>query len=114
MPDQPPKTPGQKPGQKSGWLDDLARRSTGLPEDETPSVTPARSSDTSLWRLAGLGLQFALTVSIFALMGREVDRRMDWSPWGLVSFTLVAVIGNTYLLIKDVMKDSNDGPGKTK
>ncbi len=106
MPDQPPQP------QKPNWLDDLAKRSTGLPENESSS-RPISAGDQSLWKLAGLGLQFAVTVVLFALIGREADRRFGWSPWGLISFVLVAVVGNLYLLIKEGMREDKSGSSKT-
>jgi F0F1-type ATP synthase assembly protein I len=96
----------------SGWLESLAQRSTGLPEHQTRSSPESRKGDTSLWRLAGLGVQFAATTAIFAFMGIVLDKKMGWSPWGLVSLSLIAVIGNLYLLIKESLKqDITTKPG---
>jgi F0F1-type ATP synthase assembly protein I len=97
----------------SGWVERLAQRSTGLPEEPSRNERmEPKGGDSSLWRMAGLGIQFAATVAIFAWMGNALDRRMGWSPWGLVSLCLIAVIGNLYLLIKESMRQ--DGPPKQR
>jgi len=95
--------------EKVGWIDSLAQRSTGLPEY---TKQPVEKSDTekSPWRYAGLGLQFAGTTGLFVFMGYELDKRMGWTPWGLVSLGMLGLIGGLYLLIKDVMKENADGP----
>jgi F0F1-type ATP synthase assembly protein I len=98
---------GDKP---AGWIDNLARRSTGLEGDVTPLHGARPKSESNLWRLAGLGVQFAATVAIFAFMGNAIDKRMGWSPWTLVAFSLLAIIGNLYLLIKETLKQ--DTPAK--
>ena len=95
----------EKP-EKLGWTEGLAKKSTGLPGDVTPKDKPA--SDPSAWKYAGLGLQFAGTVGLFVLMGYALDRQMGWTPWGLVSFTVISVIGGLYLLIKELMKANAD------
>ena len=99
--------PGSSEGGSRGWIDSLARRSTGLPQQEVRPDSELRKGDTSLWRLAGLGIQFAATVAIFAFMGNALDKKMGWSPWALVSFSLLAVIGNLYLLIKETLKQDS-------
>jgi F0F1-type ATP synthase assembly protein I len=101
-PAQPPAEPAVKPA--AGWVERLAERSTGLPEYEKRSEPESDKGDHGLWRLAGLGLQFAATVALFAWMGNALDHRMGWSPWGLVILSLLAVIGNLYLLIKETLK----------
>jgi F0F1-type ATP synthase assembly protein I len=100
---------------KPGWIEGLAMRSTGLPGDAGPSEK--LEADKSPWRFAGLGIQFAATTAVFAWMGWELDRRMGWSPWGLVSLSMFAVIGGLYLLIKEVVKegaDTDDRDGKNQ
>jgi F0F1-type ATP synthase assembly protein I len=38
-----------------------------------------------LYRYSGLGLQFAATVGVFALLGHWVDGRLGASPWFLLA-----------------------------
>lgn len=42
---------------------------------------------------AGVGLQFAITVLLFAFLGVWLDRRLGWSPW----LTLVMVFAGAVL-----------------
>ena len=86
----------------SGW----ARRTTGLPGDVTPvGKTERKGGDPGAWRIAGLGLQFAVTVVLFTFFGMVLDEKLGWSPWGVVVMVSVAVVGNLYLLIKESMKE---------
>ncbi len=98
MADDPKQT-----GDKPGWIESLATRSSGLPADETPPSAASTPPDASLWSLAGVGIQFAGTVAVMALLGWKVDGWMGgrWSPWGVVSFTFVGLVGGLYLLIKE-------------
>jgi hypothetical protein len=93
----------RKPG-NAGWVERLAQKSTGLPQER--SAEPKRGSeDKTLWQYAGLGLQMGLTILLFAFLGYEIDKRMGWSPWGLVTASMLAVVGNMYLLVKESLKD---------
>lgn len=107
-PEDPPKR------EEKRWIDSLAQRSTGLP-GSAPSSKPASSGETSLWKLAGLGLEFAATVAIFALIGYELDKWFRTSPWCVIAFTLIALIGNLYLLVKEaLLGDQDKNPKRRK
>jgi F0F1-type ATP synthase assembly protein I len=93
---------------KVGWIDSLAQRSSGLPGTSRPVVKV--SDEKSPWRYAGIGLQILGTTLLFVWMGYELDKRMGWTPWGMVTLTMLSVIGSLYLLIKEVMKENADGP----
>jgi F0F1-type ATP synthase assembly protein I len=101
------------PSEKNvGWIDSLAQRSTGLPG--TSRAEDKATDEKSPWRYAGLGLQFLGTTLLFVWMGYELDKRMGWTPWGMVSLAMLSVIGSLYLLIKDVIKENADGPAGPK
>src|SRR5690349_17991883 len=70
-----------------GWIEDLALKSTGLPGLSGPPPTK-ETGEKTLWSYAGLGLQFAGTTAIFALMGYQLDRWTGWTPWGLISLSM--------------------------
>src|SRR3954463_986502 len=97
----------ENPKRPDSWLEKLAQKSTGLPDTSPKPDSPASSkdSDTSLWKYAGLGIQFAGTVALFAFFGYELDKWQNWSPWGVISLSMIAVIGNLYLLIKEGLKE---------
>ncbi|HVT81706.1 MAG TPA: AtpZ/AtpI family protein [Phycisphaerae bacterium] len=85
-----------------GWIDNLAQRSAGLPQDR-----PAKEKGKSPWSTAGKGLQFAATTALFALMGWWLDRRFGWTPWGTVGLSMLGFIGGLYLLIKEGLTDQD-------
>ena len=99
------------PPPKNSWIENLAKRSTGLPENQ-PASRHSGSTDASLWSLAGLGIQFALVVALFAYAGHWLDERMGWSPWGVISLTMIALIGSLHLLIKQARKGDQQPPPK--
>lgn len=110
MPESPRKMPDSsqhpddpQPTKKDRWLDNLARRSTGLPDDTSPTDKETDDSDKSLWTYAGLGIQFAATTAIFTYGGYLLDQWLGWFPWCTVSLAMMAVIGGLYLLIKEAM-----------
>jgi F0F1-type ATP synthase assembly protein I len=117
-PPKPAKS-GEQGNEKGGWIESFAIRSAGLPPDpDKPSPTPEKAgSGRTPWSYAGLGLQFAGTVGLFTWMGYYLDKRYGWSPWGLISLSMISVIGGLYLLIKDLMKENapprSDRRGKT-
>jgi hypothetical protein len=91
------------PDQPQSCIDNLAQRSTGLPGG--PVKRPGAASDeTSLWKWAGIGLQFGGTVVLFLLIGRWIDHHFGWNYGATLALLAVALIGNFYLLIKETMK----------
>ena len=96
---------------KNSWINDLAKRSTGLPGNDPPPKA-GRSGDSTLWTMAGLGFQFAASTAILAYAGVYIDRRFGFAPWGVVSLVALALIVNLYLLIKQSLKD--ESPGTTR
>lgn len=55
---------------------------------------------------AGAGVQFGLTICLFALLGRWLDGRFDTSPWLLILGVLVGFGGGTYSLLKKVSRST--------
>ena len=96
--------------QDKSFVDDLARRSSGLPEHQKPE--PASSQEKSPWAYAGLGLQFAGTVGLLAFAGYEIDQWRHWNNVALITLTLIAVIGSMYMLIKESINADKDKPAK--
>src|SRR4051812_6875687 len=92
--------------EKGGWIEGFMRQSTGLPEDV--AKTKPHEEGKTLWSYAGLGMQFAGTAALFAVMGYALDRQFGWTPWGVVSLTMVGVTGGMYLLVKESLKDNLD------
>ena len=49
---------------------------------------------------AGVGLQFGLTICLFAYVGLKLDQKFDTSPWILVAGVLLGFVGGTISLLK--------------
>jgi len=106
--ENPTNRPDDLPKEKEkrvGWIEGLAKRSTGLPKPISPS---RQEPEKSPWSYAGIGIQFAATTALFFGMGWYVDWKFGWSPWATVGFTMLGVIGGLYLLIKDAIKNNAD------
>src|ERR1051325_3822940 len=104
---QKDKKQSKEDDKKVDFMDELARRSAGLPSQTTPQ------REKSPWSYAGLGLQFAGTTALFVVMGLYLDHRFGWSPWGTVGLTMLGLVGGLYLLIKDSLKQNRDQDRKT-
>lgn len=103
----PPGSEGDKKDKGVGWIEGLAKRSAGLPDLDP--ATKQSPPDKSAWNYVGLGVQFAGTALVFAIIGIFLDHRYGWSPWGTVTSTMLGVIGGLYLLIKEALKEDQDG-----
>jgi len=66
-----------------------------------PDVDWVREQRSSL-QYAAVGIQFGLTISLFALLGRWLDGRFGTSPWLLLLGVLLGFGGGTYSLLKKV------------
>ncbi len=86
---------------KKSYLDDLANRSSGLPEHQKPPLPD--SHEKSPWAYAGLGLQFAGSIGLFAFAGYKIDQWQGWNNVAIITLTLIALVGNMYLLIKEAL-----------
>ncbi|MDA7650823.1 AtpZ/AtpI family protein [bacterium] len=51
-------------------------------------------------KAAGAGIQFGLTICVFALAGLWLDGRLGTDPWLLVTGVLLSFFGGTVSLIK--------------
>ena len=98
-PDDPKKAPSNDT--KEDWIERLAQRSTGLPETSQAKPQPKQASP---WTYAGMGVQFAGTAVVFAVMGYYLDQHMHWSPWGTIVCTMIGLIGGFYLMIKEAFR----------
>ena len=69
------------------------------PDPESKDLTSATASYA---RFAGLGLQFAGTVGVFAWLGWLADRKLGTSPWILLAAVMLGFFGAFYSLIRRV------------
>lgn len=90
--------------------DDAAR---ATPEPAAPRAERAADDDVpfapdgdwireqrSALQYAGVGMQFGLTICLFALLGRWLDGRFGTGPWLLLLGVLLGFGGGTYSLLK--------------
>jgi F0F1-type ATP synthase assembly protein I len=90
-----------------------------VPEDPTsqepkPSETPRRSNDrarenpASWGKFLGLGLEVAVGVGLGYLAGSWLDRKYNWTPWGVTVGSLVGLAAGMYLLLKEAIRMNKD------
>ncbi|MEX2673617.1 MAG: AtpZ/AtpI family protein [Phycisphaeraceae bacterium] len=60
------------------------------------------------WRLAHMGMEFAIAVLIVAFLGWLFDRSAGTEPWGLVIGAVLGTIGGLYLFIKEALRLNRD------
>jgi ATP synthase protein I len=68
-------------------------RPNPLPDEE-------RRAEKSGAGMAGLGLQFSITVVLCAFVGNWIDKRAGSSPWGVVIGGAVGFAAGLYALIR--------------
>ena len=59
-------------------------------------------------RYAGLGIQFAVTILVFVLLGQWADRKMGTGGLFTILGTFVAFGGTLYSLLRTLNKDDRD------
>ncbi len=77
MPDEPP-PPGRKPDEKAG-----------------------REAESLAWhRMAGIGVEFVVSVGVFAALGWWADRSFGTSPWLLITGCGIGFTGGLWNMVK--------------
>ena len=70
---------------------------------------PTKPDDSSNWgKHLGHGLQMAVGVALGIVIGRWLDRKFGWEPWGLLACTMLGLAAGMYLLIKDAVRMNKD------
>lgn len=65
--------------------------------------------------VAGVGIQFAVSILLFLYVGQWLDRRFGWTPWGtLVGVLVGAVAGFTSLYRRLMAELRREEAGKRK
>jgi F0F1-type ATP synthase assembly protein I len=63
------------------------------------------NDDESNWgRYLGLGLEMAVGTFLGMIVGRWIDKRFGWSPWGVVCGSMLGLAAGMYLLLKEAMR----------
>jgi F0F1-type ATP synthase assembly protein I len=75
--------------------------------DEGPA--PKRTDPDPDWgRYVGVGLQMLVGVGLGFVVGRWLDRKFGWEPWGVFAGTMLGLAAGMYLLIKDAIRMNKD------
>jgi len=69
----------------------------------------------SAWRMIGQGMEVGLIIGGLTYLGHLADQRYDTGPWLTLAGALLAMIGGSYNLAKDMLfpkkrKPNADGP----
>ena len=56
----------------------------------------------------GYGMQMAVGAGLGALAGYWLDRKLGWTPWGMIVCIMLGVASGIYLLIKDALQMNKD------
>ena len=68
----------------------------------------AGGDDPNWGRYAGIGLQMLVGVGLGVVVGRWLDRKYGWEPWGMFVCTMLGLAAGMYLLIKDAIRMNKD------
>lgn len=75
----------------------------GRDRDGTPPDDRAAGTSPAVY--AGLGLQFALAILVFAFAGQWLDRRFGTEPWLLLVGVFTGAGGGFYSIYRRLMAD---------
>ncbi len=76
-------------------------REEGDPGDKTPSFV-------KISKYAAVGMEFPSTILGGLILGYLLDRYFDTSPWLVMTFTLLALVGAFFRLIQTLRSFSDD------
>jgi F0F1-type ATP synthase assembly protein I len=85
------------PGSDGSRSDERDASSTRTPRPGSAQWVEEQRKSASA---AGAGLQFGLTICVFALLGNWLDGKFGTGPWLLVAGVLLAFAGGTVSLLK--------------
>ena len=69
--------------------------------------------DQNTGRFLGIGLQMLVGVGMGIVVGRWLDNKYGWQPWGVLIGSMLGLAAGMYLLIKEALRMNADPP-KTK
>ena len=84
----------------------MAEKKPELPDYKRPEMDfekePSISRGAGSW--AAVGIEFAIYVVLFFLVGKWLDGKFGWKPWGTAMGGLFGACVGMYMLIRRVMR----------
>ncbi len=73
-----------------------------LPGQPAPSAGRASGAgDAASWhRMAGIGVEFIVSVGVFAALGWWLDSKSGTSPWGLIAGCGLGFVGGLWNMVR--------------
>ncbi len=69
-------------------------------------------SSSQLYRLSGMGIELAASVVGMTLVGWLLDRLLGTTPWLIVSFAVLGIVGGTYNFIKSAVRENRSSQAR--
>ena len=85
-----------------------------LPLERIPATFPGddrKRVEAKYLRFAGVGVQYALTILVLTLAGIWLDNKFETSPLFLVILLVVAFVGSTWVLVREVLGEDKKADG---
>ncbi len=70
------------------------------PGDQRPGARQQRGTALTAGSVAGLGLQFAITILVFLFFGEWLDRKLGTAPWLLLLGVFIGAGAGIYSLYR--------------
>ncbi len=114
MEENEPKKETRAGGAQSAFdrLERHASELSGASSVKTGHQESPAARASGLRRFTSMGIEFLAVVLIFGLIGQWLDKKFQWHGLATVVLICVAVIGDLYLQIKMLLKQS--GPTVTR
>ena len=75
-----------------------------MPEPGSEKTPSPADSGAGYGAVAGMGLQFAISIVVFLLAGQWLDRKLGTAPWMLMLFVFLGAGGSFYSIYRKLME----------
>ncbi len=69
---------------------------------------PEKDDIPNWGRHLGHGLQMLVGVGLGLLVGKWLDKKFGWEPWGVLVGSMLGLAAGMYLLIRDAIRMNKD------
>ena len=102
LPSRPLSIMVQAEGHHARILSGLVPPEGGVLGPVTVELSAVEAGEEPRVELAGIGVQFALTILVFVFLGVWLDRRLGTSPWLLLIFVFAGAGGGFYSMYRRI------------